>query len=1741
MTNYYNYLCNSRDTVHKKSKFGASGGSPNTTKTSRWWLASLFMFMSLFMGQNLSAQITVGSGNTTNSTGPWSSCWGYSYHQQLYLKSSINSAGSITSISFKSAGTLPTTATSATPNTPQGANTAFKIYLGHTTKATFASTTDWVPEASMTLVYDGAVTMPSVSGGIVTITLTTPFAYNNVDNLVLAVDENSPGYACTYSWIANSTQTNMMIYQRSDSVNTTAAAPATGTRASVTPQVILGGLVASTPPNCIATPTSPANAATGVTSNVLTWPVATGSPTGYKISVGTDAAATNIQNGLVLGNVTTYTLPSSLSPATTYYWKVTPYNANGDNTGCTIWSFTSGNVPSCASALLPANLSTAVARNPTLSWTAATGSPSSYDVYFGNASPAVFVANQTALTYTPGLLNANTTYYWKVVAKNAFGDAVGCTEQSFTTGTSVQYCNPVYTSGKTDGDLISNISISGTTLSNNTGTSPVNPAYTYFTGQPNYTGDLQAGASYTVNVTVGTFGNQNMAAWIDYNDDGVFSTSERIGFTASSIAANGSASFNISLACNPPLGIHRMRIRDVYATTGSTIDPCSSYGFGETEDYDVNVTTADPCPVPKNLASSALTADGSTLAWELGCAETQWDVLVQLATAPAPIASSTPSNPGLTATTLVATGLNSNTAYNAYVRAVCDSGLGVYSQWTSAVSFTTQGVPNCATALVPADLATDVVRNSSMSWTAATGNPAVTSYDVYFGNSSPAPFVVNQTAVTYTPATMDANTTYYWKVVAKNSVGDAVGCVEQSFTTGTSINYCTPTYTSGKTLGDLISNISISGTTLSNNSGTDQVNPAYTFFTGQPNYTGDLQAGGTYSVSVTIGTYGSQGIAAWVDYNDDGVFSASEKIGNTVGTFGTGTGSFPIPAGNTTTFNISLACNPPLGIHRMRVRDVWNLSGESIDPCASAGYGETEDYLVNVTTADPCPTPSALTASAATATSATLGWKQGCAETTWDVFVQEVGVSIPSGSTTPTYAGVTTTSAPGFGTLDVSGLTSGFAYEYYVRASCDSASGLYSLWAGPFKFIDVVPGCTVLTSPANGATGVAIGTVAFSWTAPAVSSTQGTPTSYDVYYGPTSGALTLIGNTVNTTVNVTNVTYGTYYVEVRPKNAVGSAVGCSETSFTTIPDPCAGINPPGDTFATAVDLGVLTNAGASASGNNLAANCYRDDYTTTSTIGDAILARAGRDVFYKFEVADVCNTITIGTCTTSMDTYMQILDSTGARINGDDDACTAPNSAGSLLTGITLAPGVYYAVIEGYTATTEGTFTLDIAYTGSAQNTYYVDADGDNYGNSALPTVIACTRPTGYALLNGDCDDANNAINPGLSEVLYNGIDDNCDGQLDEGFERTTTLSPSSCGAALPFIYSSIAADAKAGATAYDFEITNMTTNAVHHTIRNVNWFRLNETSSFDYGTTYSVRVMLRIGTVWLGYYGDLCSVTTPSISTPASSATIVNPTCGSTLATIYSTINAKAITGVTGYRYRVTRGTEVQTFVSAFNWFKMNQLPNYVYGAEYTVEVAYKTTGDYTDYGPACTIYTPAVPTINSCGLTVASGSTISTSSLTGVTLYTFEVTPSGGSAIVFNKTTPNFQVNSIPGYSSATVYSIRVAVTSTGIQSAFGSACTINVPAPTRLSDGNISSEFKAVGYPNPFATNFTLDITTSSDERVKVAVYDMIGKQLENVEVNASESNLLEIGSNYPAGVYNIIVSQGDNVKSLRMIKR
>ncbi|MDP5104741.1 MAG: putative metal-binding motif-containing protein, partial [Polaribacter sp.] len=65
-----------------------------------------------------------------------------------------------------------------------------------------------------------------------------------------------------------------------------------------------------------------------------------------------------------------------------------------------------------------------------------------------------------------------------------------------------------------------------------------------------------------------------------------------------------------------------------------------------------------------------------------------------------------------------------------------------------------------------------------------------------------------------------------------------------------------------------------------------------------------------------------------------------------------------------------------------------------------------------------------------------------------------------------------------------------------------------------------------------------------------------------------------------------------------------------------------------------------------------------------------------------------------------------------------------------------------------------------------------VDTDGDTFIVSTTSLTLCESPGVGYSLIaptsTFDCDDNNKNINPGIIEVFGDGIDNNCDGQIDE-------------------------------------------------------------------------------------------------------------------------------------------------------------------------------------------------------------------------------------------------------------------------------------------------------------------------------------------------------------------------------------
>ena len=68
--------------------------------------------------------------------------------------------------------------------------------------------------------------------------------------------------------------------------------------------------------------------------------------------------------------------------------------------------------------------------------------------------------------------------------------------------------------------------------------------------------------------------------------------------------------------------------------------------------------------------------------------------------------------------------------------------------------------------------------------------------------------------------------------------------------------------------------------------------------------------------------------------------------------------------------------------------------------------------------------------------------------------------------------------------------------------------------------------------------------------------------------------------------------------------------------------------------------------------------------------------------------------------------------------------------------------------------------------------TYYMDADRDGHGDPDAATE-ACTRPARHVESSDDCNDGDRAIRPGAEEFC-DGIDNDCDGELDDGAPTST-------------------------------------------------------------------------------------------------------------------------------------------------------------------------------------------------------------------------------------------------------------------------------------------------------------------------------------------------------------------------------
>ncbi len=99
-----------------------------------------------------------------------------------------------------------------------------------------------------------------------------------------------------------------------------------------------------------------------------------------------------------------------------------------------------------------------------------------------------------------------------------------------------------------------------------------------------------------------------------------------------------------------------------------------------------------------------------------------------------------------------------------------------------------------------------------------------------------------------------------------------------------------------------------------------------------------------------------------------------------------------------------------------------------------------------------------------------------------------------------------------------------------------------------------------------------------------------------------------------------------------------------------------------------------------------------------------------------------------------------------------------------------------------------------------------------------------------------------------------------------------------------------------------------------------------------------------------------------------------------------------------------------------------------------------------------------------------------------------------------------------------------------------------TVKTVEECGLGNPSISQSLaRVIAYPNPYSETFKLDIQTNYSADITVKVYDMIGRLIDNKEVNFNNLSELEIGNGYPSGIYNVMVRQVEKTKTIKVIKR
>ena len=85
------------------------------------------------------------------------------------------------------------------------------------------------------------------------------------------------------------------------------------------------------------------------------------------------------------------------------------------------------------------------------------------------------------------------------------------------------------------------------------------------------------------------------------------------------------------------------------------------------------------------------------------------------------------------------------------------------------------------------------------------------------------------------------------------------------------------------------------------------------------------------------------------------------------------------------------------------------------------------------------------------------------------------------------------------------------------------------------------------------------------------------------------------------------------------------------------------------------------------------------------------------------------------------------------------------------------------------------------------------------------------------------------------------------------------------------------------------------------------------------------------------------------------------------------------------------------------------------------------------------------------------------------------------------------------------------------------------------------DVDSEFKVRAFPNPFETEFNINLNSISLDPIELKIYDMLGRLIENHRIESSEINSMSIGTTYPSGFFTVLIKQGQQERNVKVLKK